>query len=175
MARISACFLALKSAATELRRSNPNDNQSTAAIEDLLWNAALKIEDGNRPEAEKELRSAEEALEKALKDPNTPASEIARLTQNLKDAMNKDIQAMAENLRKAQERGDQQPKSDPNTPTIDQHELNDQVDKMNQMAQSGSRDAARTCWITSSSCWKHEGGPAGPGRKTSKARSRCRI
>jgi uncharacterized protein (TIGR02302 family) len=136
-------FLALRSAATELRRASPNDAQATTEIDDLLWNAALKIEDGNRPEAEKELRAAEDALEKALKDPNTPASEIARLTQNLKDAMNKDIQAMAENLRKAQDRGDKQPESDPNTPTIDQHELNDQVDKMNQMAQTGSRDAAQ--------------------------------
>ena len=84
-----------------------------------------------------------DALEKALKDPNTPASEIARLTQNLKDAMNKDIQAMAENLRKQQQNGDKQPQQDQNAQTIDQHELNDQVDKMNQMAQAGSRDAAQ--------------------------------
>jgi len=136
-------FLALKAAATELRRAPHQDTDATADIEDLLWNSALKIEDGNRPEAEKELRAAEDALEKALKDPNTPASEIARLTQNLKEAMNRDIQAMAENLRKQQEAGQKQEASDPNTPTIDQHELNDQVDKMNQMAQSGSRDAAK--------------------------------
>jgi len=136
-------FLALKAAATELRRAPHQDRDATADIEDLLWNSALKIEDGNRPEAEKELRAAEDALERALKDPNTPASEIARLTQNLKEAMNRDIQAMAENLRKQQEAGQKQEPSDPNTPTIDQHELNDQVDKMNQMAQSGSRDAAK--------------------------------
>jgi uncharacterized protein (TIGR02302 family) len=136
-------FLALKTAATELRRAQHQDRDATTNIEDLLWNAALKIEDGNRPEAEKELRAAEDALEKALKDPTTPASEIARLTQNLKEAMNRDIQAMAENMRKQQEAGQKQQPSDPNIPTIDQHELNDQVDKMNQMAQSGSRDAAQ--------------------------------
>jgi uncharacterized protein (TIGR02302 family) len=136
-------YLALKTAATELRRAQHQDRDATTNIEDLLWNAALKIEDGNRPEAEKELRAAEDALEKALKDPTTPASEIARLTQNLKEAMNRDIQAMAENMRKQQEAGQKQQPSDPNTPTIDQHELNDQVDKMNQMAQSGSRDAAQ--------------------------------
>jgi hypothetical protein len=136
-------FLALKAAATELRRAQPHDNEATADIEDLLWNSALKLEDGNRPAAEKELRAAEDALEKALKDPNTPASEIARLTQNLKEAMNRDIQAMAENIRKQQEAGQKQDSSDPNTQTIDQHELNDQVDKMNQMAQAGSRDAAQ--------------------------------
>jgi uncharacterized protein (TIGR02302 family) len=136
-------FLALKAAATELRRASPHDDDATADIEDLLWNAALKVEDGNRPQAEKDLRTAEEALEKALKDPNTPPSEIARLTQNLKDAMNRDLQAMAENLRKQMDAGQKQDDADPNTPTIDQHELNDQVDKMNQMAQAGSRDAAQ--------------------------------
>jgi uncharacterized protein (TIGR02302 family) len=136
-------FLALKAAATELRRASPHNNDATADIEDLLWNAALKIEDGNRPQADKDLRAAEEALEKALKDPNTPASEIARLTQNLKDAMNRDLKAMAENLQKQMQSGQKQDDIDPNTPTIDQHELNEQVDKMNQMAQAGSRDAAQ--------------------------------
>jgi uncharacterized protein (TIGR02302 family) len=136
-------FLALKAAATELRRAPHQDNEATADIEDLLWNAAIKIEDGNRPQAEKDLHTAEEALEKALKDPNTPASEIARLTQNLKDAMNRDLQAMAENLQKQMQSGQKPDDADPNAQTIDQHELNSQVDKMNQMAQAGSRDAAQ--------------------------------
>ncbi|HEX4504318.1 MAG TPA: DUF4175 family protein [Alphaproteobacteria bacterium] len=136
-------FLALKAAATELRRAARHDNDATLDIEDLLWNAALKIEDGNRPQAEKDLRTAEEALEKALKDPNASPSEIARLTQNLKDAMNRDLQAMAENLQKQMQAGQKQDDADPNSQTIDQHELNDQVDKMNQMAQAGSRDAAQ--------------------------------
>ena len=137
-------FLALRSATVELSRARPEDQAAVAEIEDLLWNAALKIEDGNRPEAEKNLRAAEDALEKALKDPNTPASEIARLTQNLKDAMNKDIQAMAENMRQKQDRGDQPDSpSDPSSQSIDQKDLNNQVDKMSQMAQNGSRDAAQ--------------------------------
>jgi uncharacterized protein (TIGR02302 family) len=138
-------FLALRSATFEMQRLRPDDRTTVARIEDLLWNSALKIEDGNRPEAEKALRDAENALEKALKDPNTPASEIARLTQNLKDAMNKDIQAMAENMRQKQDRGEQQDssQSDAATQTIDQKELNSQVDKMNEMAQNGSRDAAQ--------------------------------
>lgn len=137
-------FLALRSATIELHHMRPDDQVAVAGVEDLLWNAALKVEDGNRPEAEKALRAAEDALERALKDPNTPASEIARLTQNLKEAMNSDIQAMAENLRRQQENGEKQDSSpDANTQTIDQHELNDQVDKMNQMAQTGSRDAAQ--------------------------------
>jgi hypothetical protein len=137
-------FLALDIAKSELRRAKPDNEKQVLAIEDLLWNAAIKIEEGDRPDAEKNLRAAEDALEKALKDPNTPASELARLTQNLKDAMNRDIQAMMDQMRKEQESGQkQQQQSDSGSKTVNQQDLNNQVDKMNQMAQSGSRDAAQ--------------------------------
>jgi uncharacterized protein (TIGR02302 family) len=136
-------FLALDMAKNELRRAKPDNADQVLAIEDLLWNAALKIEDGDRPEADKNLRSAEDELERALKDPNTPASEIARLTENLKEAMNRDIQAMVDQLRKQQESGQQAQKPDSNAQTMNQKDLNNQVDKMNQMAQAGSRDAAQ--------------------------------
>jgi uncharacterized protein (TIGR02302 family) len=136
-------FLALDMAQNELRRARPDNADQVLAIEDLLWNAALKIEDGDRPEADKNLRSAEDALEKALKDPNTPASEIARLTETLKEAMNRDLQAMADKLRNEQASGQQGAKSDSNAQSMSQKDLNNQVDKMNQLAQSGSRDAAQ--------------------------------
>jgi uncharacterized protein (TIGR02302 family) len=134
-------YLALRAAVDEMHSLADRDPDNLARVEDLMWNSALKIEDGNKPQADKDLRAAEDALEKALKDPNTPASEIARLTQNLKDAINRDIQAMAENLKKQQDSPDSP--LDPNTQTMDQHELNDQVDKMGEMAKDGSRDAAQ--------------------------------
>jgi uncharacterized protein (TIGR02302 family) len=138
-------FLALKAATVETRQIARDGDDALADVEDLLWNAALKIEDGDRPEAEKALRSAEEQLEKALKDPNTPASEIARLTKALKEAMNRDIDAMAENLRKqeAQDGQKPQPPADPNTQTLERGDLDKQLDQMSQMAQQGSRDAAQ--------------------------------
>ena len=139
-------YLALRAATTELRQLARNeDDQSVGSIEDLLWNAALKIEDGDRPEAERALRNAEDALEKALKDPNTPAAEIARLTQNLKEAMNRDIDAMADNMRKQLAQSGQQPQQqpDPDAQVLDRGDLDKQVDKMNEMAQDGSRDAAQ--------------------------------
>jgi uncharacterized protein (TIGR02302 family) len=136
-------FLGLDTAVMELRQSRPQEREATLRIEKLLWDIALKIEDGNRPEADKELREAEEELEKALKDPNTPASEIARLTQKLKDAMNRDLKAMAENLERQMQNGEQPPQPDPNAQVIDQKDLESQIDKMQQMAQEGSRDAAK--------------------------------
>jgi uncharacterized protein (TIGR02302 family) len=137
-------FLALRAATMELRDIAETGDLAVDTVEDLLWNAALKIEDGNRPEAEKELRGAEEALEQALKDPDTPASEIARLTRNLKEAMNRDIDAMVENLRKQEaQSGDQaNPPPDPDAQILERGDLDKQIDKMSEMAQDGSRDAA---------------------------------
>jgi uncharacterized protein (TIGR02302 family) len=131
-------FLALKTAALELER--PADD---AEIEDLLWNAAVKIEDGARPEAEKALHDAEAALEKALKDPDTPDSEIARLTQNLKDAINRDLQALLANLKQRKEWGQPMPAIDEKTRIVNQKDLLDQLQQMAEMAQNGSRQAAQ--------------------------------
>jgi uncharacterized protein (TIGR02302 family) len=138
-------FLALRTAADELRRRSPDDDNATAEIEALLWDAALKIDEGDRPEAEKNLRAAEEALDKALRDPNTPASEIARLTKNLKEAIDREMEAVAENLRKKLAAGEkpEDMQMDQNTRALDRKDLADQVDKMQQMAQQGSRQAAQ--------------------------------
>jgi uncharacterized protein (TIGR02302 family) len=138
-------FLALRSAALQLIQPDADTPQAAADIEDLLWNAALKIEDGNRPEAEKALRVAEDALEKALQDPSTTPSEIARLTQALKEAVDREIKAMAENLRAQLSQNQQDPNNaaSENGQMVDQQDLNDQIDKMNQMAQDGSRAAAQ--------------------------------
>jgi uncharacterized protein (TIGR02302 family) len=138
-----AVYLALRSALAELDQTPPDDDQRVADIEDLLWNAALKIEDGDRPEAEKALRAAEDALEKALKDPNTPASEIARLMQNLRDAMNHDLEAMLKKLREQQARGElPAPSPNRNAQIVDRRDLDKALDKMAQLAQQGSRAAA---------------------------------
>jgi uncharacterized protein (TIGR02302 family) len=137
-------FLALRSAIDALNLPPPDDPDRVADIEDLLWNAALQLEDGDRPEADKALRAAEDALEKALKDPNTPASEIARLTQNLKDAMNRDIQAMLQKLREQQARGEAPPSPpNKNAQVVDRRELEKALDKMAQLAEQGSRAAAQ--------------------------------
>ncbi|HLG87849.1 MAG TPA: DUF4175 family protein [Alphaproteobacteria bacterium] len=138
-------FLALRTAADELRRRSPDDDNATAEIEALLWDAALKIDEGDRPEAEKNLRAAEEALDKALRDPSTPASEIARLTKNLKEAIDREMEAVAENLRKKLAAGEkpEDMQMDQNTRALDRKDLADQVDKMQQMAQQGSREAAQ--------------------------------
>jgi uncharacterized protein (TIGR02302 family) len=139
-------FLALRAAMAELSHPPAQDvqkeEQNIADIEDLLWNAALKIDGGDRLEAEQALRAAEDALEKALKDPATPSSEMARLTKNLKNALNRHLNAMAADLQKKIMRGGQMTPPDPNSELLDRSDLENQIDQMNDMAQTGSREDA---------------------------------
>lgn len=139
----SAVFLALRVAGTELARyRREQSNQRVLEIENLLWYSALRIEEGDRPEADQAVRDAAKALEDALRDPNTPASEIERLTQELQAAIKRDLDAITENMRRNQQNQKNQQPPDPNTQTIDRQDLENMVEQMKQMAQNGSRQAA---------------------------------
>ena len=64
-----------------------------------LWDMAVFIEDGNVSDAEAALRAAQEALRQAL-ERGASDEEIKRLTDQLRAALDKFLQALAEELRK---------------------------------------------------------------------------
>lgn len=105
----------------------------------LLWDLALSIEDGDLSAAERKLRDAQEALRKALEE-GASDEEIAKLTQELREALNEYMQALAEQMR--QNPQVMQP-FDSNQQTIDQQDLSEMLDKIEELARTGSRDAAR--------------------------------
>ncbi|WP_238181268.1 TIGR02302 family protein, partial [Methylobacterium trifolii] len=86
-------FLGLKTAALRLRRARTDADLTEVA--DLLWEMALKIEDGDLSDAEKQLRQAQDRLKEAI-DKNAPDDEIKRLTQDLKQALDKFLKEMAQ-------------------------------------------------------------------------------
>ena len=88
-----AIFLGLKTAALRLRRARTDPDLTEVA--DLLWEMALKIEDGDLSDAEKQLRQAQDRLKEAI-DRNAPDDEIKRLTQDLKQALDKFLSEMAQ-------------------------------------------------------------------------------
>ena len=65
------------------------------SVVDQLWNVALRIEDGDLPEAERDVKQAQEELAKALKE-NASPEEIKRLVDELRSALSRYLQAMAE-------------------------------------------------------------------------------
>lgn len=64
-------------------------------IFDLLWSIALRIEDGDLSLAERDLRAARDALAEALAE-GADAAEISRLTQELRDAFERYMNAISE-------------------------------------------------------------------------------
>ncbi|WP_246686101.1 TIGR02302 family protein [Methylobacterium sp. WL8] len=86
-------FLGLKTAARRLRAAG-NDAALTE-VADLLWEMALKIEDGDLSDTEKKLRQAQDRLKEAI-DKRAPDDEIKRLTQDLKQALDKFMKELAE-------------------------------------------------------------------------------
>jgi len=114
------------------------DEQRIEEAAELLWHAALKLENGNLTVAEQALRDAENALMEALNNGANDA-EIKRLVEELKDAMQKFLAELSKN------QGEMQSEMPSNTDgqRLAAQDLNNLLDKVDQFARSGARDEAR--------------------------------
>lgn len=87
-------FLALRVAARQL--AGDASTSSRWSVGALLWGAAIRAEDGASGQAEQDMRSAENALRDAVAR-HASAAEIHRLTQAVREAISKYLQAMLQN------------------------------------------------------------------------------
>ncbi|MBP2303278.1 TIGR02302 family protein [Azospirillum picis] len=135
-------FLSLRTAVARLMLDQSPD--SVPALQQLLWETALRIEDGGLSLAEKDLRDAEKRLSEAL-DKNAPDEELNRLMDELQAALDKFLDAMEQRMMEALQRGEQIPTVPPEMADqmTDRNDLQQMLDRMREMAQTGSRDAAR--------------------------------
>ena len=132
-------YLPLRAAHWRLRgASNPGDLDG---IYDLLWDIALHFEDGDLSLAESALRDAQDALMDALANGASDA-EIERLMNELRNAMDQFLQALAQQQMQAAQNGEMAP-MDPNMQSLERGDLESLLDALQDLAQSGSRDAAR--------------------------------
>ncbi|WP_420413005.1 TIGR02302 family protein [Roseibium sp.] len=118
---------------------NAQSDEELKALLPLLWDLALSIEDGDLSMAERKLREAQEALRKALEE-GASDEEIAKLTKELREALNEYMQALAEQMQRNPQtmqpfNSDQQ--------TLSQQDLSEMLDRIEELARTGSRDAAR--------------------------------
>jgi uncharacterized protein (TIGR02302 family) len=130
-------YLGLRSLFWQLTNAKSDD-----ALRDVvtrLWAMAVFLEDGNVSDAEAALRAAQDALREAL---NRGASEeeLKRLTDQLRAALDKFMQALAEELRKNPQRA---ARLDPNARNIRPQDLKSMIDRLESLARSGAKDAAR--------------------------------
>ena len=130
-------FLGLRVAEERLRLND--DAKAISEVEQLLWDTALRIEDGSMSLAERELRRLQQELQEALAK-NAPDEEIDRLMRELQQALNQYLQALAENLARNPDQA-QQP-IDPSK-VISSRDLQRMLDQARELARSGERDKAR--------------------------------
>ena len=136
-------YLGLRSVARRLTRARSNADLLDAA--DLMWEMALRIEDGDLSDAERDLRAAQQALREALQR-GAPPEEIAKLTQDLRAAMDKFLRELAEQQARNPQTGDQQ-KADRsqrrNSRSVTPEQLAKMIEELEQRARSGDRAEAQ--------------------------------
>jgi len=138
----SVVFLALRTAARRLALSRFVED-AIEPVQELLWDTALRIEDGGLSIAERDLRQAQQALMDALSNDATD-DEIRQLMDELREALDEYLKAMQENMMDRLARGElPEMMADPDSQTIDRDQLNEMLEQMQELAESGAREAAR--------------------------------
>ena len=132
-------FMALRTAQARLMLDH--DPGVIAALQRLLWDTALRVEDGRTTTSQRDLRQAMRALQDALAR-NAPDSEIDRLIRELQQAIDRHLQAMAQQMQREQvEPRDMQP-IDPSR-VLTRQDLQRMLDRMRDLAHTGAKDRAR--------------------------------
>jgi uncharacterized protein (TIGR02302 family) len=131
----SATYLALRIARERLRQDDRE--RAVADVQRMLWDAALKLEEGRAANANRDLVAAQKALQDAL-ERNASAEEIDRLMNELREAMDKFMSALMQEL---QDRGELM-EMDPESQITDMQDLQQLLDQAQELMRQGSREAA---------------------------------
>ena len=105
-----------------------------------MWDMAVQLEDGNVSHAEQALRQAQDALRQAL-ERGASDEELKKLMEQLRAAMDKFLQALAEEMRKNPQQLARP--LDRNTRMLSERDFKSMLDRLEQLARSGNKDAAR--------------------------------
>ncbi len=110
------------------------------AVQDMLWDLALTIEDGPVALAEQALREAEKALLDAL-ERGAGDEELNRLIDQLRNRLNAFLDALSEQIA---ERRDLDPSVEEQMlRAIRRDELNSVIERMRELLRTGAREAAQ--------------------------------
>ena len=133
-------YMGLRSAYWRL--ANARSDEDLRGVVDYLWDIAIRIEDGDMSDVEKRLRDAQQALQNALEN-GASDEEIKRLAQELRDAMQDFMKALAEQAQRNGQQADSNQPNDPNTRFVRPQDLQKMLDRIEDMARNGARDAAK--------------------------------
>src|SRR4051794_8761814 len=131
-------YLGLRSIYWQLSYAKTDDQLRDVVAR--LWGMATTIEDGWLSDAEAALRQAQESVRQAL-ERGASDEEIKKLTDELRAALDKFMQALAEQMRKNPEQLARP--LDRNTRMLRPQDLKNMIDRFEQLARSGAKDAAK--------------------------------
>jgi uncharacterized protein (TIGR02302 family) len=134
----ASVFLGLRALYWRLAQSR-NDADLRDVVE-RLWAMATQLEDGDVSETEARLRQAQEALRQAL-ERGAGDEEIKKLMEELRAALDKFLQALAQEMRKNPQ--DARPLDRNTARQLRSQDLKNMLDRLEQLARSGAKDAAR--------------------------------
>jgi uncharacterized protein (TIGR02302 family) len=137
----SNIYLGLRTISQRLRLARTDPQLLDVA--DLMWEMALRLEDGDLSQAERDLRAAQQQLREGLERGATP-EELKRLMDQLRAALDKFMQELAEQQMRDQQNADRQADPNQQTLTITPRDLQALLDRMEEMARNGNTaDAQR--------------------------------
>jgi uncharacterized protein (TIGR02302 family) len=134
----ASVFLGLRALFWRLGQSKSDDD--LREVVERLWAMATQLEDGDVSETEARLRQAQEALRQAL-ERGASDEEIKKLMDELRAALDKFLQALAEEMRKNPQAS--RPLDRNAARQLRSQDLKNMLDRLEQMARSGAKDAAR--------------------------------
>jgi uncharacterized protein (TIGR02302 family) len=129
--------LALAVSKSRLLRDRTSGTIET--VKNLLWDTALRLEEGTVPFAERQLQRARQQLWEALRA-DADLQEIERLIDELQRAVDKYLAAAAAELAR---RAEIMSPTDPGAKVLKSEDLRDLIEMARQLARSGARDSAR--------------------------------
>ena len=131
-------YLGLHSVAGQLEEAR-TDAQLREVVASL-WALAVSIEDGNITDVDKALRAAQDALKDAL-ERGASDEEIKKLTENLRAALDKYLQQLAEQMRNNPQQLARP--LDRNARVMRPQDLDNMIERMERLSRSGDKDAAK--------------------------------
>lgn len=132
----SAIYLTLRIARERLQRDKREI--AVAQVQKMLWDAALRMEEGRAATAGADLRAAQKKLMEAI-ERGASAKELDRLMAEVQRALNRFMSSLMKEL---QQRGQLSP-LDPNAQTMTNQDLQRMLDRARELLRQGSRDAAK--------------------------------
>ncbi len=131
-------YLGLRSIFFDL--ANARSDERLRDVVARLWAMAVQIEDGNMSDAERSLRQAQENLRQAL-ERGASDEELKKLMDQLRAAMDQFLQQLAQEMQKNPQQLSRP--LDRNSRTLSQQDLKSMLDRLENLARSGNKDAAR--------------------------------